>query len=208
VGVVGNVKQYASEGEEGVELYYPITQWPVRNSYYVLKTTGDPDAMLGTVRRTILEADSTLAVRSVKTLERTMTESLWQRRLWGVLFTAFSALALALAGVGLYGVISYAVAQRRREMSLRIALGASPAGVRGLVVREGMQLCLLGVAIGLAGAFVLGRIIAGLLFGVPPHDPATYALVIVTIGVICLFACWLPALRASRVNAARISREA
>ena len=207
VGVVGNVKQYASEGEEGVELYYPITQWPVRNSYYVLKTTGDPEAMLGTVRRTILAADSTLAVRSVKTLERTMTESLWQRRLWGVLFTAFSALALALAGVGLYGVISYAVAQRRHEMSLRIALGASRVGVRWLVVREGMQLCLLGIAAGLAGAFVVGRIIAGLLFGVPPHDPATYALVIVTICVSCLLACWLPALQASRVDAARISRE-
>jgi putative ABC transport system permease protein len=208
VGVVGNVKSQAAEGDDGVEFYYPITQWPVATSYYVVRTLGDPDVLLDTLRRTIVSADPSLAVRHVKTLERTMAESLWQRRLWGVLFSAFSALALGLAGVGVYGVVSYAVAQRKREMGIRMALGSGPRGVRALIVGEGMQLCAWGVALGLAGAFVLGRVLDGLLFGVAPHDPATYAFVVLTIAAICLAACWLPARQASRVNPATILRDA
>jgi putative ABC transport system permease protein len=208
VGVVGNVTHFAAEGENGLELYYPIAQWPVASSYYAVRTTGNPDTMLDAIRRTILTADPTLAVRSVKTFERTVSESLWQRRLWGVLFTAFSGLALGLAAVGVYGVVGYAVAQRQREMGIRLALGAAPRRVRGLVVAESMRLCIAGVVVGLGGAFVLARAIEGLLFGVVPYDPSTYTIVTLTIVVICLIACWLPARQAARVNPVTILRDA
>lgn len=200
IGIVGNVKQHAAEGDVGVEFYYPVAQWPVSNSYYLVRTTGDPDVMLDVVRRSILETEPTIAVSSVKTVERTMTESLWQRRLWGVLFTAFAVLAVLLAAVGVYGVLSYAVSQRTREMGVRMALGAAPGRVRSLIVREGMRLCLGGALIGLAGAFALGRLGSSLLFEVRPYDGSTYGLVVLVVVGIGLLACWLPALRASRVD--------
>jgi ABC-type antimicrobial peptide transport system permease subunit len=183
----------------------PLPQWmrievEVAASYYIARTDGDPDAILDTIRRTITGTERTIAVPWVKTVERTMVESLWQRRMWGVLFTAFAALALGLAAVGIYGVISFAVAQRAREMGIRQALGATPGEVRRQIVREGMGLCTIGAVIGLAGAFVLGRQASSLLFGVTGHDGLTYALMIVTMEAIGLAACWVPAMRASRVH--------
>jgi putative ABC transport system permease protein len=208
VGVVGNVRHNKAEGDDGVEFYYPLTQWPVSTTCYVVRTSQDPDTTLDGIRRAILATEPTLAVSSVQTLERRLAESLWQRRLWGVLFTAFSVLALALAAVGVYGVVSYAVAQRTREIGIRMALGAAPASVRGLVVREGMLLCGGGLALGIAGAFVLGRFAAGLLFGVTPYDGSTYLSVVFTILGIGLLACWLPATRASRVDPSIVLRDA
>jgi putative ABC transport system permease protein len=208
IGVVGNVKHHKAEGDDGIELYYPLTQWPVATTYYVVRTTQDPETMIATIRRTILVSEPTLAVSKVQTLERRMAESLWQRRLWGVLFAAFSMLALALAAVGVYGVASYAVAQRTREIGIRMALGAPPAGVRGLIVGEGMLLCGAGLILGLVVAFALGRLIAGLLFGVTPYDGATYLFVLLTITAIGLVACWLPAMRASRVDPSIALRDA
>lgn len=200
VGIVGNVKHHAAEGEVGVEFYYPVTQWPVATSYYVVRTDGDPETYLEAIRRTVQTAEPGVAITSIKTVEQTMTESLWQRRLWAVLFGAFAALALALAAIGVYGVISYIVAQRTREMGVRLALGAEPRAVRGLVLREGMRLCAVGVALGMAGAFALGRAVESLLFGVHAFDATTYAVVLgVIVGTVFL-ACWLPALRASWVS--------
>jgi putative ABC transport system permease protein len=201
VGVVGNVRHHASESDVGIELYYPVTQWPVGNSYYVLRTAGDPDPLLDSVRRTILAAEPMAAVPSVKTMERTIAESLWQRRLWGPLFSAFAVLALVLAGVGVYGVVSYTAAQRTREMGVRLALGAAPSDVKGLVVGQGMQLCGIGAVIGSTGALALGQLASTLLFGVQPHDPATYGIVLLVILMIGPLACWVPAARASRVDA-------
>lgn len=189
-------------------MYYPITQWPVASSYYVVRATHDPEQMLDTIRRTVLTADPTLAVRYVKTLERAVTESLWERRLSGVLFTAFSVLALGLAAVGVYGVVSYAVAQRQREMGIRLALGAAPGRVRGPVIGESIRLCAIGIVLGLGGAFALARAMSGLLFGVPAHDPITFLLVTLTISGVCLLACWLPAVQASRVNPITVLRDA
>jgi putative ABC transport system permease protein len=200
VGIVGDVKHHAAEGDVGVEFYYPLAQWPVTTSYYVVRTDGAPETMLDTVHRTIVDAERTIAVTSVKTVERTMTESLWQRRMWGVLFTAFAVLALVLAALGIYGVISYAVAQRVREMGVRLAIGATPGEVRRLVVREGMTLCIIGAVCGAAAALALGQLASSLLFGVAAHDPVTYAVVLATIAVTGLAACWLPAVRASRVD--------
>jgi predicted permease len=200
IGTVGNVKHHAAEGEIGVEFYYPVTQWPAATSYYVVRTERDPESFIETIRRTVLAAEPNAAISSIKTVEGTMTESLWQRRLWGVLFGAFAGLALVLAAVGIYGVISYSVAQRTREIGVRMALGASPATVRGLVVRESMTLCAVGMAMGVAGALALGRVVQSLLFGVAPHDPATYAIVLAVIAATVAAACWLPAVRASTVD--------
>ncbi len=200
IGVVGNVKHHAAEGDVGVEFYYSNHQWPIATSQYVVRTDGDSEAFLEAIRRTVVAAEPTAAVASVKTVSRTMTESLWQRRLWGVLFSAFAALALTLASVGVYGVISYAVAQRTREMGVRIALGAAPSSVRGLIVREGLTLCAIGLVLGLVAALAVGRFLATFLFGVTPYDLPTYASVFAVILATALAACWLPAVRASRVD--------
>jgi putative ABC transport system permease protein len=201
VGVVGNVRHHAAENERGIEVYYPVTQWPATASYYVLQTSSDPDALLQTIRRTINIAEPAAAVTSVKTMERTIGESLWQQRLWGLLFTSFALLALVLAGVGVYGVVSYVVSLRTREMGVRMALGATPAGVKRLVIRQGMSLCAVGAAIGIAGAAGVGQSATSLLYGVEPHDFTTYMAVVLTILAIGLIACWVPARRASRVDA-------
>jgi predicted lysophospholipase L1 biosynthesis ABC-type transport system permease subunit len=200
VGIVGNVKHHAAEGEVGVEFYYPVTQWPATTSYYVARTEGDPERFIDTIRRTVLMAEPNAAISSSKTVERTMTESLWQRRLWGVLFVAFAALALLLAAVGVYGVISYSVAQRTREMGVRMALGAAPGAVRAMVIRESMVLCAIGVGIGTLCALALGRVAQSLLFGVSPYDPLTYATVLAVMVTTVGLACWLPAVRASSVS--------
>jgi predicted permease len=200
VGVVGNVRHHAAEGEEGVEFYYPITQWPVATSHYVVRTDGDPAALLSTLRRTITDVEPSIAVTSTTTVEQTIGDSLWQRRLWSVLFSLFAALALGLAAIGVYGVVSYSVAQRQREMGLRQALGASPREVRMLVLRDGLLLTAAGAVGGLAAALLLGRLASNLLFGVTAYDGGTYGLVIVAITVTVLAACWLPARRASRVQ--------
>ncbi|MBC8165728.1 MAG: ABC transporter permease [Bryobacteraceae bacterium] len=200
VGVVGDVKQQAAEGDNGVELYYPLTQWPVANTYYVIRTQGDPERYADPLRRAIQATDQNAAIESVKTMDRRVDESLWQRRLWGVLFTAFAALALLLAAVGLYGVMSYAVAQRTREIGIRMALGAQPGGVRALVVRDGMILVGLGVAAGMIVSVVLGRFISSLLFGVGALDVATYIAVPAVLSLVALLACWIPATRASGVD--------
>jgi putative ABC transport system permease protein len=156
--------------------------------------------MAATIRRTIESSERTLAVGDVKTMERRVDESLWQRRLWGVLFTGFAVLALALAAVGLYGVMSHTVAQRTREIGIRMALGDLPLRTGRTVVREGMRLVAVGLVVGGVAALGAGRLIAGLLFGVPPHDAATFATVIAVLVATALAAIVIPAYRAARVD--------
>jgi ABC-type antimicrobial peptide transport system permease subunit len=178
-----------------------VTQWPAATSYYVLRTSDDPAALLPAIRRTINLAEPAAAVTSVKTMEGTIGESLWQQPLWGLLFTVCALLALALAAVGVYGVVSYVVSLQTREIGVRLALGATPAEVKRLVARHGMTLCAVGAAIGIAGAGAVGRWATTLLYGVEPHDLSTYAAVVLTIATVGLLACWVPGRRASRVDA-------
>jgi putative ABC transport system permease protein len=200
VGVVGNVRQQAAESDNRIELYYPVTQWPIGNSYYVVSTTVDPDAIAASVRRAIESTEPTASVAEMKTMERRIEESLWQRRLWGVMFTAFAVLALALAAVGLYGVISHGVAQRTREFGIRMALGAEPSGVSRIVLREAMTVVAIGMVLGVAVALAAGRAIAHLLHGVPAHDPVTFLTVAIVLSVTAAAAAWVPARRAARVD--------
>jgi putative ABC transport system permease protein len=206
VGVVGNVKHRATEGDNGIEIYYPIAQWPVSSSYYVVRAQGDPVSFADTMRRLIRETDPALAVTDVKTMERARDEALWQRRLWGVLFSAFASLALVLAAVGVYGVMGQAVTARTRELGIRLALGSDPGGVRMLVLRDGLRLVALAMAIGLSGAALLHWTARGLLYGVPALDPATYAGAPLLLAAVALAATCLPANRAAAVDPARALR--
>jgi putative ABC transport system permease protein len=200
VGIVADVHHQAAERDNGIELYYPLAQFPVRQGYYVVRVAGDPHAMADTIRRTIETSDRSMAVAEVKSMDQQIDESLWQRRLWGTLFSGFASLALLVAAVGLYGTVSYAVAQRTREFGIRVALGDRPARMGGMIVREGMMLVLGGVAIGIAGALGAGRLIARLLYGVPPHDLRTFVAVALVLVAAALVAIVIPARRASRID--------
>jgi ABC-type antimicrobial peptide transport system permease subunit len=133
-------------------------------------------------------------------MDQRIDESLWQRRLWGVLFAGFASLALLVAAVGLYGTVSHSVAQRTRELGIRVALGDRPTRMGAMIVREGMMLVVSGVAIGIVGALGAGRLITGLLHGVPAHDPGTIAAVALVLFAAGLAALVIPARRASRVD--------
>jgi predicted permease len=208
VGVVANIRHEASEGERGLEFYYPYTQYPISSAYYVIRAsgnsnsngTGDPAALSGAVRRAIQTIDANAAVIFTKPMTQLMEESLWQRRLWGVLFLAFAVIALTLASIGIYGVTSYAVNQRTREIGLRIALGAGPRGVLAMIVRQAMTLVTLGIIVGLAGALASTALLRHLLFGVSAVDPLTFVFTSIVLLLVALTASYLPARRAAKVD--------
>jgi putative ABC transport system permease protein len=133
-------------------------------------------------------------------MEELMDESLWQRRLWGVLFLVFAVLALALAAIGIYGVMSYMVSQRTREIGIRVALGAGRTSVISMILRCGLVLVIAGAAAGLGAAFALARVIRGMLFGVSANDPLTFAAVPLFLAAVALVACYIPAQRAAAVD--------
>jgi putative ABC transport system permease protein len=200
VGVVGDIRFRAAESESGLEFYYPYRQWPTPGFYYVLRTTRDPESLAAEVRQAVAAVDKDTAVIEIKPMTRVISDSMWQRRLWGALFTAFSLLALALAAVGIYGVMSYLVSQRTREIGIRMALGSSQGSVLGLITGEGMRLVGVGVAIGLGGALLLGRSLESILYGVTSRDPMTMFGVAVALVMVALAACLLPARRAARID--------
>jgi ABC-type antimicrobial peptide transport system permease subunit len=152
------------------------------------------------VQQTVRAADPKTAIVFVKPLAEMMGETLWQRRLWGVLFAVFALLALALAAVGIYGVLAFSVAERTREIGVRMALGAQTSDVPRMVLKQGLQLAGGGIVIGLLAALALGRLIGSLLYGVRAHDPLTYVAVALVLIVVALLACWIPARRATRID--------
>ena len=205
VGVVGDVKHEGAE-RDAIELYYPFTQWPVGGGYYVLRTRLDQTAVSRAIRDAVSKEDQNAAIVSIRSMTERIDDALWQRRLWGVLFSVFAALALLLASVGLYGLLSYSVSARAREIGIRLALGATTAGVRALVVRRGMALVLLGLAIGLVLSAGALRTIAHLLVDVAVFDWAIYASVAGCLAAAGLMASLWPAVRASRLDPAQSLR--
>jgi predicted permease len=201
VGVVGDTKWNAAEAP-GFEIYFSHRQWPVPALHLVVRAQGDSRLLMPAVRRAIHEVEPDLAINDIKTMDTIVSESLWQRRLWGVLLSAFAASALLLGGLGLYGVMSHAVGQRTRELGVRMALGARSRDVLSLVLGEGMRLALAGTALGLLGALGMSRLLASLLFGVSGSDAPTLVAAAAMLALAALLASLLPALRASRVDPA------
>ena len=200
VGVVGDVKHRGLGVESEPEVYVPQAQIPFDGKTLVLRTDADPVSVTAAVRREVKSLDKDLPIYSVKPLEQYLSASLAQPRFNTLLLTIFAGVALILAAVGLYGVMSYSVAQRTHEIGIRLALGARQEDVMKLVVGQGLALTLGGVVIGLAGALAFTRLLTTLLFGVSATDPVTFAGVAVLLSAVALAACYLPARRAMRVD--------
>jgi putative ABC transport system permease protein len=200
VGVVGHVKNYGVDEDSRVEVYLPFEQSPVFAAVLVVRAEGDPAALSGPMREALREVDPELPMYAVRTLEEIVSDRTAQRRLAVTLITVFAALALALAAVGIYGVMSYAVAQRTQEIGIRMALGAERREILRMVLRHGTLMAVSGVLLGLAAAFVLARLITSLLFQTSAADPPTFSLVPLLLIAVAVLACYVPARRATRVD--------
>lgn len=200
VGVVSDVSQYAIDQKPPMQMYLPHSQFPTSFNTLVIKTDTDPNSLINAARGQIRAVDKDQAVSGVTTLEELFSDSILIRRfVMGLLFV-FAALALVLASVGIYGVMSYVAAQRTHEIGIRMALGAQRGDVLKLILGNGMILALIGVAVGLVGAFALTRLMQGLLFGVTATDALTFVTVPAGLIAVALVACYVPARRATKVD--------
>jgi putative ABC transport system permease protein len=200
VGVVADVKLVGVEGDTPMQTYLPFGQWPTSSLSLAIRTAGDPLLAAPAVERTIHAIDKDLPVFSIRSMDQLLGSSMAQRRLTMTLLVGFAALALLLAAIGLYGVISYSVKQRTHELGIRIAVGAQAGDVLRLILTQGLRLNLIGVMIGLAAAFGMTRWMETLLFGVRPTDPLTFTVITVALTLVALVSCWLPARRATKID--------
>jgi ABC-type antimicrobial peptide transport system permease subunit len=171
-----------------------------------LRTAGDPTTLAAAVRSQVRELDKDLPVFGVETVQQEVDRSLMQDKLIATLSGLFSALALALAAVGLYGAISYAVSRRIREIGIRVALGAERGMILWMVLKEAAMLVVIGVCVGLPAAFAASRLVGGTLYGIQPADPISAAAAAAVLGVVALLAAWIPARRAARMDAMKALR--
>jgi putative ABC transport system permease protein len=200
VGIVADQKSDGLDAETPAQVFEPTHQWQVNSYSLAVRGAGNPAALVPLVRAALRQHDPAQSVHSLKPMTQLVSESLAQRYFSLVLLVGFAAVALALAVVGLYGVISYSVAQRTREFGVRLALGASSRDVLQLVLREGLVLVAGGILLGLAGALSLSHWLQSLLFGVSGNDPMTLGAVAVLLALVALAACLVPAYRATRVD--------
>ncbi|MBV8856414.1 MAG: ABC transporter permease [Acidobacteria bacterium] len=200
VGVVADVKSQALDEESRPTVYWPQAELPVNFTSLVVRAKGDPLALAAPIRKEIQAIDAEQPVADVRTMNQLLAESVGRARFSAFLLGVFACVAAALAAVGLYAVMSYAVAQRTREIGIRVALGAQGRDVLGLVVRQGLALALAGAALGLAGALALTRLMRSLLYEVSTTDLATYVSVSALLLVVALLACLVPARRATKVD--------
>ena len=200
VGVVGRVKQYTLDSDSRIALYLPQTQYPTRAMNVVLRSAADPAALAPAVKQQIHELDSDLPLYNVRTMNQRLDESLAQRRFAMLLLTLFAGVALALAVIGTYGVMSYLVNQGTREIGIRIAMGATHRAIERLIVWKGLALALCGVAIGTTGAFAVSRLMRSLLFGVTPFDPFTFVAISLLLTLVALLASYIPARRVAQID--------
>jgi putative ABC transport system permease protein len=202
VGVARQVKERPDETEDLIQIYVPNQQMPHTEAYLLVRTAGDAEAHTADIRRAVARVDKQLAVGTVVTLEGIARQATGRHRFRAMLVTTFAALALALAMVGVFGVLAYSVQQRVREFAVRIALGASTRQVLGLVLGGAARFVGVGAVIGLIAAAVLSRSISAFLFGIEPLDPLTFVSVTVILIFTAVVACAMPALRAARIDPA------
>jgi predicted permease len=200
VGIVGDVKDHPDSPAAEPAFYWSLAQSPARQFTLAVRTTTEPSGMIAAVRDAIHKLDRNVPLADVKTLETIAARAVAGRRFTFWLTGCFAATAVALAAMGIYGVLSYLVAQRTREIGVRMALGAQTSDVIRLTLKQGMRPTLVGVALGLAGAFALTRLMASLLFGVSATDPETFVVSALLLFLVALPPCWLPALRAAKVD--------
>jgi ABC-type antimicrobial peptide transport system permease subunit len=199
VGVVGSVRQYQLDVDPQPQVYFPQVYFPWYTSI-VVRTQVPPLTLVAQVRRAIQAVDPEQPIANLGTLEQSVGNTLQTRRIMLTLLSMFAATALILACIGIYGVMAYAVAQRTREMGIRIALGAGAGQVVALVMRNGLKLVLIGLGIGAACSVGVGYLIASQLYNVSKTDPTVFALVALALLTATMAACWLPARKATRVN--------
>ena len=200
IGVVADVRSGRLQKDPDPEYYLPFEQAVVMSPKLVIRTAGDPIALITPLRSTVAEIDKNLPLYDVKTFDEVFTQSAAQPRFQALLLTCFAAIALLLSAVGLYGLLSYVVVQRTLEIGLRIALGAQRGSVLGMILRKGLLLAGVGLTIGIALVLALNRLIGGLLFGVSPTDPLTFAAVSLVLLLVSFIASSLPAYRASTLD--------
>jgi putative ABC transport system permease protein len=200
VGIVRNVKSAGWNAESEPTYYLPATQAPFQAMTILVRTRNDPATLVSALRNAVQTIDPTQPVTNIRTLDQIVSDSIAQPRLNMLLMGLFGGLALILAAVGIYGLLSYAVTERTREIGTRMALGAQVPDVLRLVLKQGMTLALIGEVIGLVGAFALTRVIRGLLFGVAPTDAMTFIAVAAVLTSVALLACYFPARRAAKVD--------
>lgn len=197
IGVVGDAKYDNVKGEVEPTAYVPVTG---RGAHFELRTATNPAGLISAIRQVVRDLDSDLPIFDIRTQSEQIDQLLFNERLVARLSSLFGILALVLACVGLYGLLSYEVACRRREIGIRMALGAHQWDVLRLVVGRGMILTGVGVVLGLAGAFAMTRYLASLLYGVKPIDPTTFGGITVLLITVALLACYVPARRATKVD--------
>ena len=200
VGVVQDVHYDGLEGEIQPTIYLPFDQVPEHEANILLRSSVEPSSLTTAIRKAVIDADPTQPLYDVATMESRLSRSLAQRRLVMLLIAAFAMLAMILAGVGVYGVFSYWVSQRRQEMAIRLALGSSRPELLRLIVAQAMRLILAGGVIGITGAWLLDRLLASMLVGVKVHDPVSLSLAWLLMTLIALVGCSLPARNAARTN--------
>jgi putative ABC transport system permease protein len=200
VGVVGNVRHFGPDSPLAQTLYRPIAQRIAWGGTLVVLAEGNTDGLIPSIRERVRAIDSAVVFQRARTMEEFLKSRTAAPRFLAVLLGGFGTIALVLASLGIYGVLAYTVSQRTREIGVRIALGAPPRGVLGMVIRHAMALTAVGMVIGLVGALALSRFLREQLFEVSPTDPIVYAGVAVLLGAVALLACWVPARRAARVD--------
>ena len=209
IGVVEHVRHYGVDGEVPVESQFYVAMNQIPKNFMqniagrmslLVRTSTDPASLAEPVRAQVMSTDRDQPVFNVRPMEEVVAASIAGRRFSMLLFTIFAAVALLLAAVGIYGVMSYSVAQRTHEIGIRMALGAKAADILRMVVRQGLLLALIGVGIGLTAAFILTRVMANLLFGIEAADPTTFLGIAVILTLVAAVASYIPARRATKVD--------
>jgi len=200
VGILGDVKDAALNEPNPPQIYLPLRQWPVSFMAVVVKTAVPPTSLADAVREQVAAIDPNLPLSNVSTLDAVLAKSISQERFYMTLLAIFASVALVLAAIGIFGVLSYAVSQRTREIGIRMALGAQGRSVINLIVWQAMLLVASGVVAGIGAALLVTQTMTKMLFSVTPTDPATFASVAGVLVTVALFASYLPARRATKVD--------